>query len=88
LLFPVAYIKEKHIKLMAQEYTENMQISITKIAEPITWSKVYHCHIKSGKIDTDCKVVCYKDSIKSIIFPKDWREKIKRYINTNIRYPR
>ncbi|SNX54150.1 hypothetical protein [Thermoanaerobacterium sp. RBIITD] len=77
LLLPVAYIIEKHVKLMAQKHTENMQISIIKITEPSTWSKVYHCHIKSDKIDTDCKIICYKDSqiIKSVIFPKDWRKK-------------
>lgn len=77
LLSPVAYIEEKHAELMAQKHTENMQISIIKITEPSTWSKVYHCHINSDKIDTDCKIVCYKDSqiIKSVIFPKEWREK-------------
>ncbi|MGF7396242.1 hypothetical protein PQ692_14615 (plasmid) [Thermoanaerobacterium thermosaccharolyticum] len=47
------------------------------IAPVMLWSKVYHCHIRSDKIDTDCKIICYKDSqtIKSIIFPKEWREK-------------
>jgi hypothetical protein len=76
LLLPAAYMEEKHAELMAKKYTKNMELSILKITEPSTWSKVYHCHIKSDKINTDCKIVCYKDSqiIKSIIFPKEWRE--------------
>jgi hypothetical protein len=77
LLLPAAYIEEKHAELMAKKYTKNIELSIIKIREPSSWSKVYHCHIRSDKIDTDCKIVCYKDSqiIKSIIFPKEWREK-------------
>ncbi|AEF16798.1 hypothetical protein Thexy_0754 [Thermoanaerobacterium xylanolyticum LX-11] len=79
LLLPAAYIYDKHAESMAQKYTKNMELSILKITEPSTWSKVYHCHIKSDKIDTDCKIVCYKDSqiIRSVIFPKEWREKNK-----------
>ncbi|MBP2070796.1 hypothetical protein [Thermoanaerobacterium butyriciformans] len=93
LLFPVAYIEEKHAESMAKKCTKNMELSILKITEPSTWSKVYHCHIKSDKIDTGCKIVCYKDSetIKSIIFPKEWRErnkeiyKYKYYIKATIK---
>ncbi|MBE0069895.1 hypothetical protein [Thermoanaerobacterium thermosaccharolyticum] len=83
LLFPVAYIEEKHAELMAKKYTKNMELSIIKITEPSTWSKVYHCHIKSDKIDANCKIVCYKDFdiIKSVIFPKEWREKNQEIYN-------
>lgn len=77
LLCLVTYIYDKHAELMAKKYTKNMELSIIKITEPSSWSKVYHCHIKSDKIDTDCKIVCHKDFdiIKSVIFPKEWREK-------------
>jgi|GEM_PF-6061794 len=93
LLLPAAYLEEKHAEKMARKYTKNMQISIIKITEPSTWSKVYHCHIKSDKIDADCKIICYKDSqiIKSVIFPKEWRErnkeiyKYKYYIKATIK---
>ncbi|MDN5317609.1 MAG: hypothetical protein PWR08_1734 [Thermoanaerobacterium sp.] len=93
LLFPAAYLEEKHAESMAKKYTKNMELSIIKITEPSSWSKVYHCHIKSDKIDTDCKIVCHKDwqIIKSIIFPKEWRErnkeiyKYKYYIKATIK---
>ncbi|MEG6570628.1 hypothetical protein [Thermoanaerobacterium thermosaccharolyticum] len=93
LLFPAAYIYDKHAKLMAKKYTKNMELSIIKIREPSSWSKVYHCHIKSDKIDTDCKIVCHKDwqIIKAVIFPKEWRErnkeiyKYKYYIKATIK---
>lgn len=79
LLCLVTYIYDKHAESMAKKYTKNMELSITKITEPSTWSKVYHCHIKSDKIDTDCKIVCYKDFdiIKAVIFPKELRERNK-----------
>jgi hypothetical protein len=80
LSYPIAYAEEKHTEKIVQKYTKGIQISILETAELSTGNKRCHCHIKSDKIDTDCKIIFYKDSefIKSVIFPKEWREKNQR----------
>jgi hypothetical protein len=81
------YLREIYGKIIARKYTKGIQISVQKIGKTSTGDKCWYCHIKSDKIDTDCRIEFYENSetVISVIFPKEWIEKNQRIYK--YRYP-